>query len=138
MYDHIKAVWNRWKFRKIRMEMTVAQATIVREIKESYMRRDGLPLSIDEFYPNKRDGEKAERMAAVLGPRYQNQSVWHFRGGHCQTLEDELVLLFPPHDDVMDAMTNAVTIAVPPVERRTSNVLAKQQESRSQQRFGGF
>jgi hypothetical protein len=138
LYAHLKTMWTRWKFRKIRMEMTVAQATIVRELKESYIKPDGMGLAIDEFYPNKRMGDKAERMAAVLGPRYQNRSVWHYRGGNCQTLEDELVLLFPPHDDVMDAMTNAVTIATPPIERRggaDSNVIQYQARSA---RFGGF
>jgi phage terminase large subunit-like protein len=138
LYMNLKAMWTRWKFRKIRMEMTVAQATIVREIKENYLKPDGVPLSIDEYYPTKRDGDKSERMAAVLGPRYQNKAVWHYRGGSCQVLEDELVLLFPPHDDVMDAMTNAVTIATPPIERRNSlegNVL----EFRTRNtRFGGY
>lgn len=143
LYQHLKVMWTRWKFRKIRMEMTAAQATIVRELKESYIKPDGIGLSVEEFYPTKRDGEKAERMAAVLGPRYQNRAVWHYRGGGCQTLEDELVLLFPPHDDVMDAMTNAVTIATPPVQRRSDaedgafgNVFSLQAARNS--RFGGW
>jgi hypothetical protein len=119
------------------MEMTVAQATIVRELKESYLKKDGIPLSIDEYYPTKRDGEKAERMAAVLGPRYQNQMVWHHRGGNCQILEDELILLFPPHDDVMDAMTNAVTIATPPIERKKDERNVYEFKPRNV-RFGGY
>lgn len=137
LYAHLKRMWMKWKFRKIRMEMSVAQATIVREIKENYLKPDGIPLSIDEFYPNKRDGDKAERMSAVLGPRYQNRSVWHHRGGNCQILEDELILLFPPHDDVMDALTNAVAIATPPVERKTQEDNILHFRARNA-RFGGW
>ena len=137
LYKELLAMWTRWQFRRIRMEMTAAQATIVRELKESYLKKDGIPLSIDEYYPTKRDGDKAERMAAVLGPKYQNKLVWHHRGGNCQVLEDELVLLFPPHDDVMDAMTNAVSIATPPIEHRKdkTNVLAFKPRN---VRFGGY
>jgi hypothetical protein len=102
------------------------------------MKPDGLPLSVDEFYPNKRDGDKTERMAAILGPRYDNRVMWHFRGGHCQTLEEELILLFPPHDDVMDALTNAVQIATPPIERKSGGDGVPIMQQTRNARFGGF
>ena len=40
--------------------------------------------------------------------------MWHYKGGNCQTLEEELVMSHPPHDDCKDALANAVDLAVIP------------------------
>ena len=60
-------------------------------------------------------------MAAILNPLYENMAVFHYRGGHCQTLEEELVLEHPPHDDVMNAVADAFEISVPPSRTQRSN-----------------
>lgn len=128
---HIK-----WEFRKLRAECTSAQSTIVKELKTNYIQANGLALSIDEHRPNRHQGTKEERMTAILEPRYDNQQIWHYKGGECQTLEDELVLRNPPHDDVKDALASVIEIAIPPVNRyrqgkeRKSNVIYHS-------RFGG-
>jgi len=44
-------------------------------------------------------------------------SVWHFKGGYTDILEEELVLARPPHDDVKDALASAVEIAIKPKQR---------------------
>jgi hypothetical protein len=75
-------------------------------------------------------------MMAVLAPRYQNRAMWHYRGGNCQILEDELVMLFPPHDDVMDAVTNAVAIVRPPLAKRQSTNVVEFPQRKT--RFGGY
>jgi phage terminase large subunit-like protein len=135
MFDHIRTLYSKWEFRKIRMEMTVAQATVAKELRDAYIKPNGLSLAVEEYYPTKRDGDKEERIAAVLAPRYANNQVWHYRGGHSQSLEDELVQRFPVHDDLSDALCNAVQILVPPVKQRTdSNVYVLQSHSR----FGGI
>lgn len=136
MYEHLRVMHLKWEFRKIRMEMTVAQATVAKELRDQYIKRDGLALSVDEYYPNKREGDKQERVAAVLAPRYANLAMWHYRGGHIQSLEDELVQKFPIHDDLSDALCNAVSIAQQPIKRpdRTSNVVDIGRHSR----FGGM
>jgi len=36
-------------------------------------------------------------------------------GGHCQTLEEELIFANPPHDDVKDALASAVDLVLQPV-----------------------
>ena len=114
MFERLRAMHNRWQFHKIRMECSAAQGALVRELKDSYIRPFGLALSIEEYYPTRKEGTKEERIEAILRPRYENKSIWHFRGGHCSTLEQELVLEHPPHDDVKDAVASAVETCVIP------------------------
>ena len=73
-----------------------------------------MSLSIDPYRPSRDEGTKAERIRNILEPRYANMSVWHYRGGNCQVLEEELQLGKPPHDDVKDALAAAVDISSPP------------------------
>ena len=113
-FKHIVDAQYKWGFRKIRAEITVAQQTIVQELKESYIKPNGIALSIDEYRPNRHQGDKEERILSVLQPKYDNLQVWHYRGGYCQTLEEELVMQHPPHDDIKDALANAISIAVAP------------------------
>lgn len=113
-FEHILTLHNKWNFRKMRAEVTVGQKAIVKELKESYIKPYGLALSIDEFFPTCKQGTKEERIRAILEPKYDNQQVWHYRGGNCQILEDELKMEFPPHDDVKDALASAIDMAVAP------------------------
>lgn len=113
-FEHIFQLHKKWGFRKMGAEVTAAQKAIVRELKEGYIRPYGLYLSIEELAPTRHQGSKEERMAAILEPRYDNLAVWHYRGGHCQTLEDELIAQNPPHDDCMDALAAAISISVAP------------------------
>ena len=112
-FEHIRHLSNKWSFRKLRAEVTVAQAAIVRQLKD-LIRDNGLGISIDEFRPQK--GTKAERISAILEPRYDNMSIWHYKGGECQTLEEELGTRNPAHDDVIDALAAAIDMAVKPVK----------------------
>jgi hypothetical protein len=105
---------SKWSFRKLRAEVTAAQEVIVKDLKENYIRPHGLALSIEEFRPSRNEGTKQERVEAVLQPRYSNRQMWHYRGGNCQVLEEELVLAKPPHDDVKDCLASCVEICIPP------------------------
>lgn len=113
-FEEIRTLHIKWGFKKLGAETTAAQKAIVRELKEGYIKPFGLSLSIEELTHSSRQGSKEERMGAVLEPRYDNMSIWHYRGGYCQTLEDELIAQYPPHDDVMDALAAAITISIPP------------------------
>lgn len=119
-FEHIFDLHKKWGFRKLGAEVTAAQKAIVREIKEGYIRPMGLYLSIEELAPTRHSGSKEERMAAILEPRYDNMAMWHYKGGHCQTLEEELIATHPPHDDCMDSLAAAISISVAP-----SGLLAK-------------
>lgn len=134
-FDHILKLQNRWDFRKLRAEVTVAQQAVVRELKDSYIRPMGIPLSVDEHRPNRHQGSKEERILANLAPKYDNLSVWHYRGGNCQLLEEELMAQHPEHDDISDAFAAAVEIAVPPAN--LSNGHNRQNNVVYSSRFGG-
>lgn len=116
-FDRITALHSKWGFRKLRAEVTVAQQVIVRDLKDK-LRSEGLSLSIDEHRPTRNEGTKAERIAAALEHKYENLSVWHYKGGYIDILEEELVLARPPHDDIKDALASAVEIAVKPKRNR--------------------
>ena len=130
----------KWDFRKLRAEVTAAQSIIVQDLKQNYIREYGLALSIEEHKPNRHQGNKEERIAAALQPRYANMQMWHYPGGNCQVLEEELMLQNPPHDDVKDALASCIEMAVAPAKNfgarhgtnsgRNSNVVHT--------RFGGI
>lgn len=122
-----------WEFKKFRAEVTVAQSIIVRDLKDK-MRAEGLSLSIDEYRPTKNEGSKIERMAATLEHRYENLSVWHFKGGYTDVLEEELVQARPAHDDVKNALADAIDISVKP---KASRVDYKDNVVQYHPRFGG-
>ena len=124
----------KWDFRKIRAEVTVAQQVIVNDLKTNYIRTHGLTLSIDDYRPTRYQGSKEERVEAVLQPRYANRQIFHYQGGNCQTLEEELVLSNPPHDDIKDCLASAIDVAIAPSTMyRKSNVI----QFTSHPRFGG-
>lgn len=134
-FNRIASLHSKWEFKKLRAEVTVAQAVIVRDLKDK-MREDGLRLSIDEFRPTRNEGTKAERIAAALEHRYENQSIWHFKGGYIDVLEEELVLARPAHDDIKDALASAVEIAIKPKRTRSSDE-RETNVIRFESRFGG-
>lgn len=107
-----------WGFKKIRAEVNVAQEAIVTEL-QTRIRFEGLSFSIDRFRPNRSLGSKEERMESILKPRYENLAIWHYRGGLCQELEDEVRQERPAHDDIKDALANAVDIAVIPRAKKS-------------------
>jgi len=85
-FDHIFRLYEKWGFRQLRAEVSVAQIVLVKDLKE-------------------------ERISAVLEPKYANKQMWHYQGGNCQLLEEELVYTNPSHDDVKDALASAVDFA---------------------------
>lgn len=124
-YKAIQRTYNKWGYRTLRAEVTVAQQAIVREMKEQYIKPNGLMLKIDEYRPSRHEGTKVERMSAVLEPRYDNLIMYHYKGGNCQILEEELVLKHPPHDDCKDALTAAIDVAIAPRRFAKRNIETK-------------
>lgn len=113
-FKHILELHVKWDFRKIRCEVTSAQEIIVKDLKENYIRTYGLSLSVEEFRPTRHEGRKEERLEAILQPKYANRQIWHYQGGNCNILEEELILQNPSHDDVKDALASAIETAIPP------------------------
>ncbi len=135
-YEHLLDLLKKWEFRKLRAEISVGQKVIVKELKESYLKPNGIPLSIDEHNPGRGDGTKEERMEAILNHRYENMSIWHYKGGNCQLLEEELIMARPPHDDIKDALASACEIAKAPIQFTSQNIIPMNNTIRSS-RFGG-
>lgn len=133
MYEHAERIYKKWRFRKMRCEVVAAQKLIVTQFKD-YMRSQDIMFTIDEFYPPK-TMSKAERIASVLEPRYQNNQIWHYKGGNCQTLEEELVLTNSEHDDVKDALAACIEICKAPVSSHRWNARGNVVSFNS--RFGG-
>lgn len=139
IYKRILAMFEKWSFRKIRAEVTAAQKAIVTDLRESYIRPLGLSLSIEEFVPSKFQGAKEERILAALEPKYANKQIWHYPGGNCQVLEEELMFANPAHDDVKDALASAVSsqFAVAPFNHYRIMKEGQQQTYQYHGRFGG-
>lgn len=135
-FRHIADLHSKWSFKKIQAEVTAAQKVIVEDIKD-YVRKEGMALSVNEYRPSKVEGSKEERIAATLEHRYENHQVWHFEGGWTPTLEEELVLARPPHDDIKDSLASAVTIAVKPARGNMNRMKEYFGETVSRSRFGG-
>ncbi len=122
----------KWGFKKMRAEVTAAQSVIAERIRDD-IRGDGLLLSVDSYRPTRTMGTKEERIHAALSARYENRNVWHYYGGLCEELEQELIMQNPPNDDIKDALHQAVGIMKIPTKARTarrSNVI-------THSRFGG-
>lgn len=136
-FAHILRMHSKWDFRKLRAEVTAAQEIIVKDLKENYIKPYGLSLTIDDYRPNRHIGSKEERMMATLQPRYANRQMWHYAGGNCSLLEDELVLLHPPHDDIKDCLAGVIDICVAPTASRFKGTQNYQYGSMINNRFGG-
>jgi len=126
MYDRAESVFRKWRFKKMRCEVVAAQRLIVTQFKD-YMRSQNIVFTVEEYNPP-RNMSKTERIAAILEPRYNNNQIWHYKGGNCQILEEELIMNNPEHDDVKDAVASCVEICKSPISSRTwgrkSNVVA--------------
>ena len=136
-FKSIATLHSKWNFKKLRAEVTVAQAVIARDLKDR-IREEGLRLSIDEYRPSRHEGRKEERIAAALEHRYENQDVIHFKGSYTDILEEELVLSRPAHDDVKDALASVVEIAIKPKSLRNRDELMNNVINIGSSRFGGL
>lgn len=136
-FTRILRLHQKWDFRKIRAETTSAQKVIVEDLKENYVRRHGLSLVVEGVPTTGKQGTKDERIEAALQPRYQNLQMWHYRGGHCQVLEEELISRKPPHDDVKDALAACIETCVAPSAAMSGFRIGRVNEIFNS-RFGGI
>jgi hypothetical protein len=134
-FSHILTLYQKWDFRKIRCEVTVAQSVIVNDLKQNYIRPNGLALSVEDYRPSRVQGTKEERIHSILQPRYANRQIWHYIGGNCQLLEEELQSVHPAHDDLKDALASCIDIAIAPSGMKASKPMLQLVRSN---RFGGF
>lgn len=132
-FKKIKQAHERWRFNKLRIEVTAAQQTIGTSLKE-YVRADGMFLTLEAHKPTRASGSKEERMSAALEPKYQNGQMFHYKGGLTTALEEELLLARPKHDDMKDALASALEIIAKPAKKKQKK---KKPEEIFHSRFGG-
>lgn len=140
-FDNIFALHAKWGFREIKAEVTQAQAIIVNDLKENYIQRHGLALRVLDHKPHSSQGSKEERIRAALQHRYENGLMFHYRGGNCELLEEELVQQRPSHDDIKDALASAIEITKAPNRGMMSQIANKYKQFReinAHPRFGGI
>lgn len=118
MFEHLRDSYIKWGFRKVLIESGAAQKTVVKELKDVYLRPSNLSLSVEDRPANKIAGSKEERINAILEHRYDNMQMWHYKGGNCSLLEQEVLQRRPKHDDIKDALSMAVEVAVTPRDAR--------------------
>ena len=133
-FENIAHAHSKWGLRKLRAEVTVAQYIIVQDLKQR-LADEGLPLVIEEYRPDSTEGNKAERIAAILEHRYDAAKIFHYKGGLTSVLEEQLILARPKKDDLKDALACAVQIAKAPRDFRTRESTGNVVKFNS--RFGG-
>lgn len=123
---------HKWGFRHLRVESN-AGANVIAKYMQDRVREEGGACAVD---PQRAPGDKVERIAATLEPRYETRTIWHPRDGLIHAYEEEVILARPSHDDLKDAVAAAIEISKPPPKRRfestTSNVI------QINSRFGGY
>ena len=129
-YKHIMTLHEKYSLKKLRAEVTVAQQVIVTALKDK-LAENSTRLVIEDYRPQTK---KEERVMAVLRPLYEDHKIFHYRGGNCEILEEELKQLKPAHDDVKNALADAISIAVAPKQR----TFQKFKEIKTLSRFGGI
>ena len=107
-YDNLRDCLLKWEFNRLRAEVTAAQVVIATSLKD-IISEEGLSCRVFEHRPNKHDGAKEERIDAALTPKYEERQVYHYKGGLCSVLEEELLLDNPEHDDIKDAFASCVS-----------------------------
>jgi len=116
-YEKVLALYRKWGFRKIQVETNAAGHFIEKELK-NYIRQNGDTLVVEGRAATRHEGKKEEKHAMITYPRYEMQSVYHGKGGLFSVLEEEITLKRPPHDDLLDALTTAISISKPPSNRK--------------------
>jgi predicted phage terminase large subunit-like protein len=136
MADAIRKMQARWSLRSMRVEVGAAQTAVVKEIKR-VLASEGVTLYIEEVTRTRTEGTKQERIDMTLLPRYEQGMIWHYRGGNCQTLEEELGQARPAHEDISDAFATAVEKLTPPSRILRANDLRQGPRINTHSRFGG-
>lgn len=103
-YKELMELFEYWQFKEVTIESNVG-GSVVSSFIQDEVRKYTTNLIV-KGQPSSKN--KQERIEQTLIPMYRNQSVFHFKGGYCKQLEEELRLTRPPHDDLKDSLYIAV------------------------------
>jgi phage terminase large subunit-like protein len=130
--DRIRNIYDRFMFKKLRIEAVSGFRLVAQDLADR-LTEMGIRIPIDLYIPPNREGKFA-RVNGILEPLYQSGAIYHYRGGNCQILEEELVSVNPLHDDTKDSWAMCIDLMVKPLQRRqkpNTNILT------FHKRFGG-
>lgn len=134
-YDVAVQLQQQWGFRRMLVESNAGGMFVAQEV-ESLVRRNGGNLVVDRRASTWKQGTKQEKWAAILEPRYESRTIFHFRGGITPYYEEEVLSSKPRNDDLKDAVSAAISISKPPVQKK----LGKREDNKVvplSTRFGG-
>lgn len=132
-YDHVILSHREWGFRKLQVESNAGGAFVAGELKR-LLRENGASLVIIPKASTGQEGKKEEKHQAILYPRIKNGGVFFCKGGLTDVAIEEIILERPPHDDLKDALTTAISISIAPARQtEVSNVV----QLKFNKRFGG-
>ena len=130
--EHLLQLHDKYTIKRLRAETSVAQKVIVKQLKTK-LQEAGASVIVEEYAPTTK---KEERILATLKVPYEDHRIFHYRGGNCDILEEELTQARPAHDDVKNSLADAIAIATPPA-KSYSNV-TRVDFTRRVKRFGGM
>ena len=133
-YEHVVGLHQEWGFRKLFIETNSGGTLVANEVKRM-LRLNGANLFVEGKAATGQEGKKEEKHNAVLIPRVKNGTVYFAKGGLTAVAIEEIVLERPPHDDLKDVLTLAITHAAPPARPTYSSV--DKAPLRFHSRFGG-
>lgn len=119
MLGEILESYKKYTFKKLRIESVSGFRLVAEDLAESLYDK-GIRIPIDFYIPPNTDA-KAVRVNGILEPLYQSSAIYHYRGGNCQVLEEELVSIAPLNDDTKDAWAMCVDLMTLPVMRRRTS-----------------
>ena len=106
----------KYKYKKLRIEAVAGFKLVAQDLADNLIDA-GIRVPVDLYTPSPNEA-KAARINNILEPLYQAQAVYHYRGGNCQILEDELVSVNPLNDDTKDSWAMCVDLMTIPIVRR--------------------
>ena len=116
--DKLRMLYEKYMFKKLRIEAVSGFRLVAQDLADR-LTDMGIRIPIDLYIPPNTEGKFA-RVNGILEPLYQTGAVYHYRGGNCQVLEDELVSVNPLHDDTKDSWAMCVDLMVKPIQRQKS------------------
>lgn len=131
--DKLELLYSKWKFKALRIEAVGAFSLVAKDMKLQLENR-GIRIPIEIYNPG--TIHKDIRIMHILEPAYQSQSVFHYRGGTAEILEDEIISVNPPHDDLKDAWAMCIDPEFMKVTRKMK-VLTRSNVLKFNSKYGG-
>ena len=121
-YKNVIDLYEKWHWSVLKIETNNGGKLIDKEIKKN-LRMNGKTMKIISKAKGKEDGTKLERYAITLEPRYEQGVIYHHRGGLMSEYEEQLKKARPKHDDLKDAVCDAIEeLELPPATLGTMSV----------------